>query len=175
MAAHLPDKPTADRIATMVEARLLRSDHYIPWADDLVISLDTPPAWATELCTTPYRPAAVALLRRYAASPPFEGLAWSDPVDDYVACLLLRYRRGEIACATLLEEAGRKLDANGGCVPCEDVYEMLNALERAEYSKDVAEAQAARVARIFAEALARIEPLYATFAHYPERARLSRG
>ena len=169
MSAKLPDKRTTDRIATMVESGLLRDDQFIPWADELVMSLQEPPGWVLELCTTPYRPKAAALLREYAAAPPFEPLDWQERGDDAVACFLLRYRRGELSWATFLSEAGQALDANDGTVPCEELFEMLNDLERAEYSKDVECKQRAEVERTFRNALARIEPLYATFMDYPRR------
>ena len=47
---------------------------------------------------------------------------------------------------------------------------MLNALERAEYSKALEATQRVEVEHTFRAALGRIEPLYATFTDYPRLA-----
>ena len=164
MAAPLPYKPTLHRIATMIESGLLLAEHFIPWADARVMSLDAPPGWLLELCTTPDGPSAARVLYDSAATPPFEPLDEEAQTDDFVACLLLRYRRGDFTWATFLQQAGAKLDAANGRRPCEALYALLTELERREYSTEVERTQRSDVERDFEAALERVGSLHATFA-----------
>jgi hypothetical protein len=164
------DKRFVLRLATMVESGLLSWEFYAAWADDLIARLDSPPSWLLDLSTTKYRPDAVRVLRTEAFSPPFEEFDSDEQSDEFLACLLLRYRRGEISWATFLNEGGLHLDNENGRRHCEWLYQMLTDLERHEYSKEVENAQRASVRAELDEALARVEPLYLTFLECFRRA-----
>jgi hypothetical protein len=153
-----PTKLEARRLATMVESRLIGYRHYFPWADRVIADSDEPPAWIINL----------AAIRYYAFvhSEPFEHFNEQERSDQYVACLFLRYRRGEISWATFLNDAGSVTDAANGPRECEYFYLMLNDLEDREFSKDVEAAQAEKVEREFEAALATIRPLYEDFVAY---------
>ena len=110
------DKRFVSRLATMVESGLLRWKLRAAWADDPIARLYSPPTWLLDLSTIKYRPDAVRVLRMEASSPPFEEFDSDEQSDEFLACLLLRYRRGEISWATFLDEGGLHLD-NGGCGP----------------------------------------------------------
>jgi hypothetical protein len=164
------DKRFVLRLATMVESGLLRWEFRAAWADDLIARLDSPPAWLLDLSTTKYRPDAVRALRTEAYSPPFQEFDSEEQSDEFLACLLLRYRRGEISWATFLDEGGLHLDNEDGRRHCEWLYQMLTELEHLEYSRDVENTQSASVSSELNEALGRVEPLYLTFLECFRRA-----
>lgn len=137
----------------MVDSGLIWYEHFAPWADELILALAAPPHWLLELCTTQDSPSAARVLHEHAASPPFESFDADEQTDEYVACLLLRYRRGEFSWATFLDEAGRKLDAANGRRACEDIYSLLTELRHREYSKELERAQRTELERAFLPAL----------------------
>lgn len=59
----------------------------------------------------------------------------------HFACLYLRYQRRELSWATFLDLAGRFADQADSEIPCEFFFEMLNALEDAEFSSALEESQ----------------------------------
>lgn len=158
----------------MVESRLIWYEHFGPWADELIMKLDVPPHWLLELSTTQYQPDAARILYSYASSPPFESDDADARIDEYVACLFLRYRRGEISWATFLHEAGQKLDAANSRRPCEDFYTLLSDLEHHEYSKELERTQSAAIECEFHGAIERVDSVYRVFVEFFRRFVASR-
>jgi hypothetical protein len=151
------------RLSTMVESCLLTWEFWEPWADDLISGLGAAPTWVLDLSTIRYQPDAVRVLRTEVSSPPFEEFNSDEQTDEYLACLLLRYRRGEISWATVLREGGLFLDRTDGHRHCEWLYRMLTELQHDEYSQSVENRQCMSVTAELADALGRVEPLYLDF------------
>jgi hypothetical protein len=178
MDASVPDKRFVLRLATMVESRLVWYEHFAPWADELIMKLDAPPYWLLELSTTQYQPDAARILRDEADSPPFESddvEDRNDRVDEYVACLFLRYRRGELSWASFLRETGMYLDSANGRRACEDFYSLLTDLEHHEYAKELERTQRAEIEREFHADIERIDSMYRVFAGFFRRSVAARG
>jgi hypothetical protein len=178
MDASAPDKRFALRLATMVESRLIWYEHFAPWADELIMKLEAPPHWLLELSTTRYQPDAAGIIRDYAHSPPFESDDANDRnarTDEYVACLFLRYQRGELSWATFLRETGDSLDSANGRRACEDFYSLLTELEHHEYAKELEHTQRAEFEREFQGAIERIDAVYRVFVGYFRRFVASQG
>lgn len=151
------------RLSTMVESHLLTWEFWEPWADDLIARLAAPPTWVLDLSTTQYQPDAVQLLRTEANSPPFEEFDVDEQVDEYLACLLLRYRRREISWASVLRDGGLHLDNTSGRRNCEWLYQMLTDLEHEEFAEHLEKSQCASLTAELNDALGRVEPLYLDF------------
>lgn len=177
MDVSVPDKRFALRLATMVKSRLVWYEHFAPWADELIMKLDAPPYWLLELSTTRYQPDAAGILSDYAHSPPYDSIGASernDQVDEYVACLFLRYRRGELSWASFLRETGQYLDVANGRRACEDFYALLTDLEHHEYAKDLENTQRAELEREFHGAIERIDSVYRVFVGFFRRSVAAR-
>ena len=151
------DTRLAHVLAVMGESRLIGLESLRPWADAWILKLDAPPAWLLELCTARELAEAVRILSDAAGSPSSESLDTDERADVFVACLLLRYRRGDLSWATFLREAGQRLDAANGHRPCEDLYALLTELERHADAKALESLQRAQLEREFHEALERVE------------------
>lgn len=178
MDASVPDQRFALRLATMVESRLIWYEHFAPWADELILKLDAPPSWLLELSTARYQPDAARIIHDYADAPPFEEGATDERngrIDEYVACLFLRYQRGELSWATFLRETGDYLDSANGRRACEDFYSLLTDLEHHEYAKELERTQRAAIEREFQGAIERIDAVYRVFAEYFRRFVASQG
>src|SRR5450432_2028265 len=93
-------KVTAYRIKAMESARLISYKHHIPWADEIIAQLDEPPHWILELATLKYIGDVQKALRGYVFSEPFEDMDKPQYYRDYLASLILRYRRKELSWAT---------------------------------------------------------------------------
>lgn len=154
------------RIATMIDSRLIWYEHYYPWADQLVATLDWPPIWILKIATIKHTPDAVLAVNDFVYSEPFESFDQEQCCDEYVACLYLRTESGSTSWATFLYEAGAYTDANGGRRCCQYFYEMLNTLKDNEYSLPVQEHQRAHVAVEFSSEISLIRSLYRMFMEH---------
>lgn len=178
MDVSAPDKRFALRLATMVDSRLIWYEHFAPWADALIMKLEAPPHWLLELSTIRDQPDATRLLRDYTDSPPFESDDTddrNDRIDEYVACLFLRYRRGDLSWASFLREPGQKLDAANGRRACEEFYSLLTDLEHREYAKELERIQCAAIEREFQGAIERIDSVYRVFVEFFRRFVAAQG
>jgi hypothetical protein len=133
----------AQRLASLIEARLLTFKYYTRWTDALIAAEGFPPRWVLDLAVTQYVPDAVRIVtgyvnERWETLPPH---ASQDSVDDYVAAQYLRFGRREISWATCLEECGRYSDGSSGRVECEHFYGMLNDYEDSNFAPPVEAAQ----------------------------------
>lgn len=160
------DKRFARRISMMIESRLIWYKHYYRWADEIILSMNKPPYWVLKLATIKYFPQAVQAVNEFVYSEPFETFDSEQYTDEYVACLFFRYRRGEIAWATFLNEAGLFTDSDNGHRYCENFYCLLNILDDNEYSKDIERSQRVEIEHEYAEAIATVEGLYNGFLEY---------
>ena len=149
----------ARRLAELIDAKLLTSRELIPWADAMILKLDRPPEWIIDLSVATYQGDALAAVRKFACSEPWDSLPAdisSQLEDDHIAALYLRYERGELSWASFLRDSGEFADCTSGSRPCEYFYARLTALEDAEFSKDVERAQKADVVNQFAGAIERV-------------------
>ena len=89
--------------------------------------------------------------------------------DEYVACLFLRFERGEIAWATFLNASGVFTDRQNGHRDCGYFYDRLNALEGKEYSPDVEQHQRREIEQEYAKAIAATREIYEIFLEYFRR------
>ena len=158
----------ASRLIHMVDTSLVTYRYTIPWADNVIESMDSPPAWICELALTKYQTAISAIARGYLYTENFT--AWNTPEerDDYhLACLYLRYIRNELSWAIFLKLAGEFTDTSDSQRPCEYFYEMLNQLETAEFSKKLEMQQEEEVKRELGSVIESVrvdyEPLLTAF------------
>lgn len=160
-------KRIAQRIAMMIDARLIWYEHYYPWADHLIAELDEPPNWILEISTIKYYPDAVTAVNRFAYSEPFEEFELGQRTDEQIACLYLRSQAGAISWATFLEEAGACADNySAGLHECEFFYQLLSELTDHEYAAYIESRQRAVVVADYRSAIATIQPLYDMFMGY---------
>ena len=164
------DKRTALRIKTMVDSGLIWYRHVHPWADQIIEREEQPPAWLLDVTVQRYTPAMSGCIGAYVYSEPFQTFSGGEVDAEHLACLFIRYERGEISWATFLRAAGEFADGANGDWLCEDFYEMLTSLEDAEYSTNITAEQASRVRDRLAIALKTMEPLYREFLGYFRRA-----
>jgi hypothetical protein len=160
------DKLFALRLALMIQSHLIWYKHYIPWADELIQKMESPPFWILGLTGVKHVGDAMKVLNDYIYSEPFNTLNTVAERDEYVACLFLRYRRQELSWATTLDEAGKYTDAHEGKFPCEYFFEQLNDLEDAEFSSVLEYQQANRVMADFTNEIRTIQPYYESFIPY---------
>ena len=135
-----PENPAfAHRLYSMIEARLLKYQHYAPWADAVIVRSASPPRWVLDLTLTKYIPKAAEIAHGFAMERAGEGmtLTWDQAVDDFVAATFLRYKRREISWATCLEECGKEADSNGGRNECEYFYSMLTEYEDSNFAEAI--------------------------------------
>lgn len=126
------DKAFLAKLQLMIEAGFIDYKTYIPWCDYMILHTPSPPFWLTELCLAKNPEKAIAILRQYIYSEPFE--AEKETTEDfYIACLFLRYRREqEFSWKKFLLEAGQYSDGNEwvNSKDCEYYYGLLNKAER---------------------------------------------
>jgi hypothetical protein len=147
----------------MIESGLIWWEHYIPWADELILKLQKPPVWLIDLSLTKYSPGAVRLLNTVAYSEPF--IAFDPEVDgaEYVSCLYLRYERREISWATFLRESGAHLDAIQGSAECRLMFSRLTEYRHKEFSLDLERQQATEVQAHYCDDIASMSATFAPF------------
>ena len=159
------DKKFARQIAMMIEARLIWYQHYYPWADEIIVALDNPPYWILEIATVKYFPKAVEIINEFVNSDPIESFD-TEYESGFVACLFLRYERGEISWATFLTDAGCFTDSYDGEEDCSYFYNLLNLIGDSGYSKTIEEAQKVAIEEEYAIAISRVREAYNPFQQY---------
>ncbi len=102
------------------------------------------------------------VLRDFVWSPPFESFDLDFNADYKIACLYLKFERGEIAWAGFLRAAGETADCeNAGCEACEYYYAMLTELEDREFSKALSGQQVNAVTELLKEHIHAVREDYA--------------
>jgi hypothetical protein len=105
----------------------------VVWADRQVLRLEPSPSWLLDLCLARTKDDALSLLL----------VAWdrhmesagtirpgSEKHDDlFLGFLYLRFERGDLSMAELLNIAGRYSDGSGCELPCEAFYILLNEID----------------------------------------------
>ncbi|MFP2899133.1 hypothetical protein [Corallococcus sp. 4LFB] len=152
------------RIGAMVRMGLVGLKQLIAWADAWVMKLDDSPLWLLELCTAPDADTALGLIYDipmlpFAATP--EELRARDA--DHLACLFLRYRRGELSWGDFLFKGGQFLDGANGPWECEAFFMQLNLLERMGFPEDLVRSQREDIERELRDALERMEAAHRRF------------
>jgi hypothetical protein len=142
---------------------------FVAWADQQVLQMDTPPDWLLEICLAKTEQEALgAFWTEWSRYVETVGQEWPDPAihdDLYMGFLRLRFERGDITMAELLELAGRYSDAREYRICCETFYYMLNEIDGGGPTIPSNEPLEDRAARLFAPmaAMARqVEKLTAT-------------
>ncbi len=85
-------KRFAARMATMVSSRLIEYQQYYAWADRWIAELKEPPIWLLEIATLRNSEEAALAINRFVLKEPFEHLDRDQQVDEFIACLFLRYQ-----------------------------------------------------------------------------------
>lgn len=167
-ASNVTEKRFAQRLSTMIDARLICYKHYFIWADELIAALPEPPQWLLEIAIIRYYPDAVAAINRFVQSDP---CASSDNIDnEHIACTFHRHRIGAISWASFLEAAGRYSDGAGDCrVDCEFFFDMLNDLTDANYGRDREKNQVQCVQSEFASEIESVGEMYSVFHDFFQR------
>jgi hypothetical protein len=160
-------KPTAYRVKAMASARLICCKHLNPWADEIISSLDNPPHWILELATSKYIGDVRKVLDGYIFSEPFENMDGDRYYRDYLASLLLRYRRRELSWASFLDAVGRFTDSSeGGSHPCEYFFGMLNDFEDSNFDSALEESQVKLILVEYGSAVQDLSPIYQEFLRF---------
>ena len=133
MTLTLPSKQDCFYILQMMETSLIDFSYTQPWADELIMAVDSPPSWLCDVATKKYRGDQIKAVREFVCSEPFEA-APSDLEKFAVACLWLRYERRELSWAAFLRMAGELLDSAGADWDCETPYHYLNVYEDAYFT-----------------------------------------
>ncbi len=133
MTLTLPSKQDCFYILQMMETSLIDFSYTQPWADELIMAVDSPPSWLCDLTTKKYHGDQIKAVREFVCSEPFEA-APSDLEKFAVACLWLRYERRELSWATFLRMAGELLDSASADWDCETPYHYLNVYEDAYFT-----------------------------------------
>lgn len=154
------NKVAARRVKAMVDAGLITYKEVQPWAESVLGTMERPPNWICDLATRTYSPDVSASLGEYLNSEPFESFDPFEADDDHLASLYLRYERGELSWAVFLDVAGRYADGANGAWECEEFFELLNALEDADFSAAVEKEQREDVRAKLSPAVSRIRPAY---------------
>jgi hypothetical protein len=164
--ATIPSKHFIWRVATMVDAKLIWFEHFVPWAEDLIDRVDVAPLWLLNLVGTTNQAEAHRLLLDHVNAPPFEKFSEREQSDEYVACLCLRYERREISFATLLQEAGERVDGAPSSLDCEEVFEWLTTLRHTSFSPRVEEVLRASLGKRLDSVIEEVRPVYSMFQGY---------
>jgi len=130
----IPSKLDCFYILEMLESELIDYRYIHPWADDIILSLDSAPSWLGDLATKKYRPDQSKALREYILSQPFETRPDGMP-KFHIACIWLRHERRELSWATFLRLTGEYLDGSTDW-ECETPYHYLNIYESAYFSAE---------------------------------------
>ena len=143
-----------------MEHQLIGPEQLRSWADAWVLELEVPARWLLELCTVQDAAEALRILSDFMASWPLESFDAEEGTDTFVAGLLLRHRQGRCSWATVLREAGQRLDAANGRRHCEEFYALLTEWERQGGARALEVTQRAEVEREYSSALERMESVY---------------
>lgn len=147
-------------LATMADSGLLTKAHLDAWAEHSIARLDAPPVWVLDLYLAKDLEAAVAVLLTEAYAPPFEPFDSGDVGDEFLACLLLRRRRGDLDWTGLLREGAEHLHLHDGRVSDEWLWDLHDQFERGWRSNAIEEAQRRVLDAELAAVLGRVERLY---------------
>lgn len=138
MTLSMPSKEDGHYILCMMRTSLIDFSYTHPWADELILSIDSPPPWLCDIAVEKYHGNQIEALQAFVYSGPFEA-----PPPDLekfaVACLWLRYERRELSWATFLRMAGELLDSASADWDCETPYHYLNLYEDAYFTKEAEE------------------------------------
>lgn len=138
MTLMLPSKQDCFYVLEMLQTSLIDCRYTQPWADALIVALDSPPSWLCDLAIRKYQGDQITAVREFVCSEPFE----ADPTEMEkfaVACVWLRYERRELSWATFLRTAGELLDSANADWDCETPYHYLNVYEDAYFTPDAEE------------------------------------
>ncbi len=170
------DKGFARQVATMIESGLIDHHFYQPWAKDIIMTKPVPPvppAWIMDLRSIANAAKAVKLIRKFALSPresndsqPIETGKRSVYLDEFVACLLLRYDRGDFSWATFLEKSAGFTDAKNGNMTNEAYLSDLTDPQMQEFSTIIEKQQRTYFECEYSAAISAVQALYQGFLEY---------
>ena len=101
----MPSKQDCFYVLEMLETSLIDFSYTHPWAEELIMEIDSPPSWLCDLATKIYQGDQIKAVREFVLSEPFEP---GPPETEKfaVACLWLRYERRELSWATWRSHLG---------------------------------------------------------------------
>jgi len=154
------DRQFARRIGVLIESGLIWHEHYYPWADEIIMKLESPPYWLLELSTEKDPDEALKIVTEFAYSDPHEPTEF-DRRDAEIACIFLRHKRAEINWMSFLVQAD-KFDEDGN-----EFYLPIAELENAgPDALAIEQKQRAKVEVDYGVAIATFESLYQGFLEY---------
>jgi hypothetical protein len=120
-------------LAAALESEYIGLTDLVAWADRQVLRRESPPRWLLDLSLARTKEDARALLLlawdRYMESVGTTRPGYEEHDNLYLGFLYLRYERGGLSMAELLNLAGRYADSSGCEVPCESFYLLLNEID----------------------------------------------
>jgi hypothetical protein len=141
-------------LAAALESGYINLSGLVSWAVRQILRLESPPSWLLDLSLAQTREDAYGLLmaawHRHLVA---EGKAQPnyDIHDDLqLGFLFLRFQRGELSMAELLNLAGRFSDARECRIPCEEFYLLLNEIDGRGPTRPSDRPLSERVAELFA-------------------------
>lgn len=138
MTLVVPSKQDCFYILAMMKTSLIDYSYTHPWAEELIMMMDSPPSWLCDLAIQKYQGDQITSVRDFVFSDPAES-APPEMEKFAVACLWLRYERRELSWATFLRMAGEILDSANADWYCETPYHYLNVYEDAYFSSEAEE------------------------------------
>ncbi len=159
-------KRFAARMATMVSSRLIEYQQYYAWADRWIAVLKEPPIWLLEIATLRNSEEAALAIKRFVLKEPFEHLERDQQVEEFIACLFLRYQNSSLTWGEFLSRSGAYVDGYGGRRGCDYFFGLLNDFEDAACSRELEMRQQSEVKNELRVALSNIQPLFEMFSKY---------
>jgi hypothetical protein len=119
--------------ASALEAGYLSLADVERWADGQIMAQDRPPGWLLDLSLTS-SPETAANLLRSGWQQQIEANGSRSRLDErsgqlYLGFLFLRFERGDLGMADLLNMAGQKSDVTECGIDCEAFYLLLNEID----------------------------------------------
>ncbi|HTI70834.1 MAG TPA: hypothetical protein VMF06_12770 [Candidatus Limnocylindria bacterium] len=121
-------EPLAHYWISAAETGFVNSSDWIRWADRHIEQMNNSLFWLTEMSVA----TSVGELRNALESRiPLElAIVPTEYRDAVLGYIYLRYLKGELGLATMLNEAGQWADSGSLGIECEQIYALLNELER---------------------------------------------
>ena len=155
------DPPTVRCLTALVEAvrsEFVTSEVVANWATARLDTLTRIPSWFSDLCWCVTKDETLGALwdgiHAQHSAVADKGLPQPEsgpaPVALYFGFLYLRFERGDINAATLLDDAGDRADASGWSQPeCETFYMLLNEIDGGGPTQPAPDPLITRIERLF--------------------------
>ncbi|WP_411344479.1 hypothetical protein ACE3MZ_23425 [Paenibacillus sp. WLX1005] len=167
---NLPGIVFACQMALMISTGLLTDKQYIPFCDEMIEKMDTPPYWIMELAVLRDAKEARDMIYEYIADVADTSFL-EIQYDLHAACLYVKYKRNSSdnprEWSTFLMEIAHFADAYQMLRhDCSYYYHLLDMYESSNDAKSSELRQSAAFAKEFENEIAQIRQWYEPFVRY---------